>query len=260
MAFVSRMINALRTKCPNHAAQPNPCKWLGSLGDLQRHLTSCKLDSIKCAALSGDLDLQFSIGYSFEHGHEMGKQDITEAVKWYRIAAENGHAAAQFTLGGCYDDGNGVLQDKPEAAKWYRKAAEQGMPTAQFNLGVFYDNGWGVAKDNAEAVKWHREAAENGNVKAMYNLALCYDNGKGVVQDQTEAVKWYRKAAEQGHVDAQYNLAVSLKIGEGIAQDEAEAAVWFRKAADQGDKAAEEEYTLLTERPSNKKKRTHRNE
>jgi len=35
----------------------------------------------------------------------------------------------------------GVPQDDAEAAKWYRKAADQGHANAQFNLGLYYDLG-----------------------------------------------------------------------------------------------------------------------
>ena len=34
-----------------------------------------------------------------------------------------------------YRNGQGVTQDNAEAVKWYRKAAEQGYAAAQFNLG-----------------------------------------------------------------------------------------------------------------------------
>jgi TPR repeat protein len=43
-----------------------------------------------------------------------------------------------------YDKGQGVRQDHAAAASWYRKAAEQGIANAQFNLGIMYDNGEGV--------------------------------------------------------------------------------------------------------------------
>ena len=59
-------------------------------------------------------------------------------------------------------DGEGVAKDAAEAVKWYRKAAEQGFAAAQYNLGVCYYSGEGVAKDAAEAVKWFRKAAEQG--------------------------------------------------------------------------------------------------
>jgi hypothetical protein len=46
-----------------------------------------------------------------------------------------------------------VRQDHAEAVKWYRLAADQGHATAQSNLGVKYENGEGVRQDHAEAVK-----------------------------------------------------------------------------------------------------------
>ena len=46
-----------------------------------------------------------------------------------------------------------------EAVKWYRKAAEQGDAEAQYNLGVMYDKGEGVPKNNVEAYKWFNLAA-----------------------------------------------------------------------------------------------------
>ena len=39
--------------------------------------------------------------------------------------------------------------DKAEAARWYRKAADQGVATAQFFMGNIYREGRGVAKDDA---------------------------------------------------------------------------------------------------------------
>ena len=46
--------------------------------------------------------------------------------------------------------------------KWYRKAAEQNYALAQYDLGVFYAKGEGVAKDDAEAYKWFLLAAAQG--------------------------------------------------------------------------------------------------
>ena len=51
-------------------------------------------------------------------------EDDREAVKWYRKAAEQGHAWAQMRLSSMYASGEGVHQDYKEAAKWLRKAAE----------------------------------------------------------------------------------------------------------------------------------------
>jgi TPR repeat protein len=68
-------------------------------------------------------------------------------VRWYRKAAEQGLAGAQFNLSVSYDKGVGVTQDYAEALKWYRKSAEQGFADAQVNLGVMH------ARGNAKAAK-----------------------------------------------------------------------------------------------------------
>jgi TPR repeat protein len=69
-----------------------------------------------------------------------------------------------------YANGRGVEQDHAEAVKWYRKAAEQGHADAQNNLGFCYEKGWGVEQDYAEAVKWYRKAADHGNTRALAGL------------------------------------------------------------------------------------------
>ncbi|MCL2102851.1 MAG: sel1 repeat family protein [Syntrophorhabdaceae bacterium] len=61
-----------------------------------------------------------------------------------------------------YYSGRGVAQNYVEAVKWYRLAAEQGNAKAQYNLGAAYVNGHGVAQDYTEAEKWLRLAAEQG--------------------------------------------------------------------------------------------------
>jgi hypothetical protein len=58
-----------------------------------------------------------------------------------------------------YSDGKGVPRDSAEAAKWFRKAADQGDAQAQFNLAVMYGYGEGVPQDYVEAHKWFNLAA-----------------------------------------------------------------------------------------------------
>ena len=77
-----------------------------------------------------------------------------------------------------YEHGKGgVSQDMKEAVKWFRKAAENGNSAAQSNLGIFYDYGKGVQQDYAEAVKWYKKSAEQGNTSAQYSLGMCYYGG-----------------------------------------------------------------------------------
>jgi TPR repeat protein len=79
---------------------------------------------------------------------------------------EQRDAKAQYNLGAMYNNGEGVPEDDAEAVKWYRLAAEQGLASAQSRLGLMYDNGEGVSEDDAEAVKWYRLAAGQGLASA----------------------------------------------------------------------------------------------
>ena len=74
------------------------------------------------------------------------KQDLAQAVQWYRKSAEQGYAPAQSDLGVMYANGRGVSQDEQQAVRWYGKAAEQGDGIAQNNLGLMYAEGRGVAR------------------------------------------------------------------------------------------------------------------
>ena len=50
-------------------------------------------------------------------------------------------------------EGEGVPQDYVEAVRLYHLAAEQGLASAQCSLGFMHDKGQGVAQDHVEAVK-----------------------------------------------------------------------------------------------------------
>ena len=129
-------------------------------------------------------------------------QNYEEAVKWWFKAAEHGHDYAQFNLGCCYCNGEGVSQNYEEAVKWFRKAAEQGQDAAQCKLGCCYFDGEGVSQNYEEAAKWFRKAAEQGHAIAQYNLGELFYSGRGVPQNDQKAREWWQKAAEQGDQDA----------------------------------------------------------
>ena len=73
---------------------------------------------------------------------------------------------AQNNLGVMYSNGAGVLKDAAEAVRWYRLAADQGYAVAQNNLGVMYSNGAGVLKDSVLAHMWFNIAGANGHEAA----------------------------------------------------------------------------------------------
>lgn len=253
---IERLISSIAAQCGKPAATvvsspptagPSP-EELNNLGDsyYEKEDYEQAVEYYRLAAEQGHARAQYNLGICYDNGHGV-KQDYNEAVKWYRKAAEQGHAEAQNGLGACYEDGQGVAQDYQEAVKWYRKAAEQGNAFAQYNLGCCYDNGHGVTQDYEEAVKWYRKAAEQGNANAQTNLGTCYLNGSGVEEDEEEAVVWFRKAAEQGSAEAQYNLGYCYENDFGVHRDYDKAAMWYQKAAEQGDEDAIEALKLLEE-------------
>ena len=79
-----------------------------------------------------------------------------------KLTAIDGDADAQFELAGLYARGDVVEQNLAEAVKWYRKAAEQGHDGAQYKLGLSYQNGKGVPQSDTEAYIWLNISAENG--------------------------------------------------------------------------------------------------
>ena len=97
-----------------------------------------------------------------------------------------------------YSEGRGVLKDDAEAVKWYRLAAEQGFAAAQNNLGVTYANGEGVPQDDAEAVRWYRLAAGQGHANAQGALGAMYALGRGVLKDSVRAHMWLNIAGANG--------------------------------------------------------------
>ena len=140
---------------------------------------------------------------------------------------------AGSTAAGPVEDGAAAYKsgDYAEAVKMFRLAADQGIAPAQFLLGAMYANGQGVPQDYSEAVKWYRLAADQGDAEGQFGLGVRFADGRGVPQDYTEAVKWYRLAADRSHAQAQYNLALSYSNGEGVSQDYVRAHMWFNLAA-----------------------------
>ena len=126
-------------------------------------------------AEAGNAEAQYELGDIYERGEGV-PADEQEAMKWYRMAADQGHALAGLNLIRLVMskamDGSSQARERlrQEAAKWFRPAAEQGIDIAQIGLGYSYERGWGVPQDDREAVKWFRMAAEQGSALGQFPL------------------------------------------------------------------------------------------
>jgi uncharacterized protein len=80
-----------------------------------------------------------------------------------------------------YSNGQGVPQNYLAAMTWYRKAADQGLAVAQYWLAFIFD-GQGMPQDHAAAMRLFQKAADQGYGPGQYSLAewhgrvagLCY--------------------------------------------------------------------------------------
>lgn len=86
-------------------------------------------ERISRAAAQGSLEDMYELGNLYVFGVGVPKTETDpdqRAAQFYFEAARRGHAGAQHALGILYLTGKGVQQDAGEAQKWFRRAAEQG--------------------------------------------------------------------------------------------------------------------------------------
>ena len=103
------------------------------------------------------------------------------------------------------DDDDGAqagISGYQQAVRWFRTAAEKGNAAAMFSLGAAYYDGQGVEKSTAEAIRWLTMGAEMGEARAMYNLSYIYADGRNVPHNLPESFRWMKRAAEAGDATA----------------------------------------------------------
>jgi len=121
------------------------------------------------------------------------------ALELYEIAAQQGDAQAQYSLGLCYHYGEGTLKDPFSAFKWFGQAAEGGHAQAQYSIGVYYQQGIGTAQNSESAFKWFEKAAIQNQPKAQHELGESFYHGRGVEKNPAMAKKWINKSYVNGN-------------------------------------------------------------
>jgi hypothetical protein len=132
---------------------------------IQKGEFGAALEALLPFAFQGIADAQYKVGVIYDYSQQADggvPENPFEAVKWYRKAAEQGHARAQRNLAACYDAGRGVEADPAEAARWYRAAALQGDSFGEFSLGMMYYEGRGVGRHVDRAYAWLARALHHG--------------------------------------------------------------------------------------------------
>ena len=86
-----------------------------------------------------------------------------------------------------------------QAVEWYRKAAEQGFAKAQYNLGVMYENGTGISRDYTQAADWFVKAGDQGHALALCELGSMREKGLGFPINFAAADMFMIFATADGH-------------------------------------------------------------
>lgn len=186
-------------------------------------------------ARDGNADMQYLAAENFRTGFG-GEVEESEAVYWYRAAAEQGHIGAQSMLAEILEQGwGGTNPDLVEAVRWYRSAAEGGSVTAQYNLGlILRDGGSGIIADVVEAARWMDAAAEQGDAWAQRLSAINYLLGNGVEADRGRSYDLLLRSALQGDATAQELLSNSYSKGWGTEVNSERAYFWILLAIHNG--------------------------
>lgn len=81
------------------------------------------LPSLRVRAYKGDPEAQYQMGMLYLKGVDTDANP-KYAVEWFRMAATQGHLAAQLALADCYTYGWGVEVDESKAEYWRNKSIE----------------------------------------------------------------------------------------------------------------------------------------
>lgn len=132
-----------------------------------------------------------------------GRGDFATAIDEWRGPADAGDADAQFNLGQAYKLGRGVPQDLGQAEKWYKKAADQGHLQANDNYGLILFQ----SNRRSEALPYLQASAERGEPRSQYVLGTGHFNGDFVEKDWIKAYALMTRASAQGLPQATSNMA-----------------------------------------------------
>lgn len=201
---------------------------------------------------------------------KLEKKNGRESIKWYKMAAEQGHISAFKNLYISTHEGSNGVPHKPELAfsyaesfkdkvqippelcysiscdyeddyepeksiEWMKIGISKGGGSCMNALGLAYLDGEGVEKDFEKAFELFQQGHEAGEPYATYNLGKCYHNGWACTQNQEKAFEYFLLAANQDVPPAQASVAQYFDEGLGGAPiDMSQCKQWAEKAAGQG--------------------------
>ena len=145
----------------------------------------------KKAAQQGDSDAQNNYGTFFYNGDIINK-DLVEAFQWYQKSANQGNTTAMRNLGSFYLLNN---KDINNAIKYLKMAFNNGDFSSAWSLGYLYMSGLNGNKiDNYQAYEWMLKGAQANYKPAQYEVSKMLLEGKGVKLNNVTSFNWLLKA------------------------------------------------------------------
>lgn len=126
------------------------------------------------------------------------KKNQELALKYYKMAADNGDAFSAYKYGESLCNGKGVKVDKAKGAIYLSRAVKHRIPNAMMLLGNLLYKGDGVQQDYAKAMSLYKQVAVKNNPVAMWNIGIMYKKGLGVKQNYLIALQWLAAASNKG--------------------------------------------------------------
>lgn len=161
-------------------------------------------------------------------------EELKKANYWFRLAANQGHAAALYEHGKLLIDG---VEGKDYVAMGVNnifRAANKGNSDANADVGqIYYHGAHDQPQDFVEARKHFEIAAAEDHPSALTMLGVMYLRGEGGPANPLAAFEYTKKSAEAGYPTGQINMFVHYWNGEIVEKDSAKALDWLNKAADQ---------------------------
>lgn len=177
------------------------------------------------AAGQGVVEAQALLGQILLDGRGI-ERDAPLGLRWFEIAASNGHAMARNMLGRCHEHGWGCPADARKGATHYRLAAHAGLDWGLYNYANLLATGRGVEEDQAAALACYRQAAELGHAKSMNLYGRYLEQGIATPANRPAAFEWYQRSAQAGDFRGQFSLATALFEAGRVEQ----ALHWFEQA------------------------------
>ena len=125
------------------------------------------------AAEAGDANAQAALGMRFYEGIGGTRKDLAKGAHWHRLAADQGHAIGESSMGRACLEGGGVPRDAARGTRYYTRAAAKLQPGALGSLG----NAWAARGDADEAVRWFARVAAQGIPVGLRELRRFANDG-----------------------------------------------------------------------------------